>query len=544
MKKARVQPRTVARSVKKRRAPREDNTSLESFVRLERSAMVFLIFAYCAVHWAIRLATSPVYTIEEADQLLLSQSFQLGYEARQPPMIAWLNALGALAGPSHAIVYGIKYLLMFAGLVVYYLAARNVLVRPGVSAAAVCAWALTFQVGWGMHEDLLGGVALMACLSMTLHAITRILAWRRNRDWLYLGAAIGLGLLTHHLFVVFPLALFLAIWTNDFFRGALTLPKLVTTLAVAALIYSPYAVWVMTHVSSIADAARGFAASWEIDGGWLERARNGAGSLGLALMQFTLPLTLFWAFLFWALWLPILYPVFARRSTDEEPHETAWRHLFARAMLFAGLAYIIGILAGVQVYKGYWILPVLFTFPIWMFCHVKRAGDFPIAIRGFAAVVITLVFGVMVGRIVEWRFEVERCDEACRPYTPIEAWADELRNSGFSEGTIVGADVHLTGNLRGAFPNARVLDAAKPPSAYPAPKGYGACLAVWRDFAYDEERRVALIPQELNDYLSNDLKTPPRDPGAEGAIRRNLRLSDSKAATLYFQFVPPSESCR
>jgi hypothetical protein len=28
--------------------------------------------------------------------------------------------------------------------------------------------------------------------------------------------------------------------------------------------------------------------------------------------------------LFWPMWLPVIYPVFQRRSTDEEPHET-WR---------------------------------------------------------------------------------------------------------------------------------------------------------------------------------------------------------------------------
>ncbi len=527
-----------------RRAKREKKTSVESFIRLERSAMIFLVFGYCLIHWLIRLAISPVYTVEEADQLLLSQSFQIGYEARQPPMIAWLNAIGALAGPSHLAVYGIKYLLMFAGLVVYYLAARNVLNRPGVSACALAAWALTFQVGWNMHEDGLGAVALMTVLSLTLHAVTRILAWRRGRDWVYLGVAIGIGLLTHHLFVVFPIALLVAIFFTPFFRDALTLRRLITTLVIAAAIYSPYAVWVMTHVSSILDAARDFAASWEIDNGWLERARNGAVALALTAFEFTLPLSLFFAMLFWSLWLPVLYPVFARRSTDEEPHEQAWRQLLARSIGIAAIPYVLGIVFGVQLWKGYWMLPVMFTAPIWLFCHVKRAGEFPVAIRAFAATTIMFAAVVIGARFVEWRTEVINCDEACRPYTPVRPWADELKRAGFTEGTIVGADVHLTGNLRGAFPRARVLDAAKPPTAYPAPHTQGACLAVWRDFTFDEQRKIALIPPELSAYLTGPMKTPLRDSGAEGAIRRNLRLSNDKAVTLYFQFVPPSDLCR
>ena len=48
-----------------------------------------------------------------------------------------------------------------------------------------------------------------------------------------------------------------------------------------------------------------------------------------------------------------------------------------------------------------------------------------------------------------------------------------------------------------------------------------------------------LRPSKLSEVVGQDHLLGP-----EGAIRRNLRLSDSKAATLYFQFVPPSEACR
>jgi hypothetical protein len=271
--------------------------------------------------------------------------------------------------------------------------------------------------------------------------------------------------------------------------------------------------------------------------------QNGALAFGRTLLEFTLPLSLFWLMLFWPMWLPVIYPVFQRRSTDEEPHETAWRRLLARATLFGALTLLLGVLFGVQTYKGYWMLPVMFGVPIWMFAHVKRAGDFPVAIRGFAALTIAFVVLVIAGRFVESRLEVRMCDD-CRPYAPITEWAEELRNSGFEYGTIVGADKHLTGNLRAAFPKARVIDASIAPDAFPAPATEGACLVVWRDSEFDEKKRIAVMPPDLASYLREDLQTPLRDTGAEGAIRRNLRLSDTKAATLYLQFVPSSDSCR
>ncbi len=305
---------------------REPPSSFESFVRLDKSAVLFLIFVFCVIHWAIRVFIAPVYTIEEADQLLLSQALKVGYEAREPPLLTWLHALAIRGGGlNQPVIFGVKYVLLFVGLTFYYLAARNVLIRPGVSAAAVAAWALTFQVGWNVHEDLLNAVGLMAALSLSLHALTRILTWRRYRDWVYLGITIGIGLLTHHLFVVFPVAMLLGILISPFFRDAVTLPRLGIMTLVAALIYGPYAIWVLTHVGSIADAARNYAASWDIDSAWVDRARNGAIAFGRTLLEFTLPLSLFWLMLFWPMWLPVIYPVFPRRSTDEEPHETAWR---------------------------------------------------------------------------------------------------------------------------------------------------------------------------------------------------------------------------
>lgn len=532
-----TQPRPTAAQRREDRSRRR-TFSFDSFARLDRSAVLFLIFLFCLINWSVRVLIAPVFTIEESDQLLMSQSFQFGYEARQPPMMAWIYFFAThWLGLSGAVVFAVKYALLFAAITFYYLAARNVLVKPGVSAAAAAAWTLTFYVGWGMHEDLLGAVGLMVCLSLTLHAFTRILAWRRNRDWTYLGISIRLGLLTHHLYIVFPLAMLAAVFLSRFFRDAVKPMRLIIALCVAGAIYLPYLFWLATHFERIADVAKEFAATWEVDSAYFERVGRGLISLARGLFEFTLPVLLFWLTLFWALWLPVIYPIFARRSTDEEPHEAAWRHLFARQMALAAAIYLLGAIAGVQNYKGWWMLPVLFTGPLWMFVHVKRAGDFPVAIRAFAAVAIVFAMVVVVGRVVIWRLDIQSCDmSGCRTYTPAAAWAAELKKLGFTQGTIVGAEKHLTGNLRALLPNARVMDASLAPAAFPAPSSHAACLAVWRD--------SPLLPDDLAAYLTDRLHAPPHDRGPEGGIQRYLTLSKDKFQVLYYQFVPPSPLCR
>ncbi len=535
-----------ARGARGRRVrEREHRSSLDALVRLDKSAILSMILLYCVLHWAIRVLAAPIYTFEEADHLLLSQSFQFGYEARQPPMLTWLFWLATEAGGiSPPVVFGVKYALLFTGLSFYYLAARNILIRPGVSAAAAASWALTFQIGWAAHEDLLGGVGLMAVLSIAFHAVTRILTWRRWTDWFYLGVATGLGLLTHHLFIVFPVAVLIGVMMSPFFRDAVSAGRLVVMIVVAGLLYAPYAIWVGSHLDSISDAAREYVASWEIDPGWFERAGNAAAQLGRALLEFSLPLLLFWMMLFWPLWLPVIYPIFPRRSTDEEPHELHWRKVFVRAALISALFYMVSVPMGIQVYKPHWMLPVLFTLPVWLFAHVKRAGDFPVAVRGFGAVVAVFVVLVGAGRFVEAQWEIAQCREGgCRPYTPVAAWASALKEAGFAQGTIVGADIHLTGNLRAAFPRARVMDAAIGKSAFPGRATSGACLIVWRDTRFNETRNVALMPEALSAYLEGQLGVKLRDKGARGAVRRPLLMSEDKAATLYFQLNRASGDC-
>ena len=529
----------------RRDSGREQRSSLDAFIRLDKSAILSMLVLYCVVHWAIRVLVAPVYTVEEADQLLLSQSFQFGYEARQPPLLTWLFWIATQAGGvSPPVVFGVKYALLFIGLTFYYLSARNILIRPGVSAAALAAWALTFQIGWSAHEDLLSGVALMAALSITFHALTRILTWRAWSDWFYLGVSIGVGLLTHHLFIVFPLAILVGIMLSPFFRDALSFGRLFLMVLVAGLLYAPYVIWVATHIDSVGDAAREYIASWEIDSAWFERAGNAAAQLGRAMLEFSLPLLLFWMMLFWTLWLPIIYPIFPRRNTDEEPHELAWRKLFVQAAFLGALVYMISIPLGIQAYKPHWMMPVLFTLPVWLFAHVKRGGDFPVAIRGFGAVVVAFVFLVAGGRFVEAQLEIAQCREGgCRPYTPVASWAEALREAGFQQGTIVGADLHLMGNLRAAFPRARVIDASVAPDAYPERKSNGACLIVWRDTRFNDTRNVALMPEELSTYLEQELHVRLRDKGARGAVRRPLRMSEDKAATLYFQLNRASGQC-
>lgn len=540
---------------------------------LPRPALVIgLILLYCAAHYVIRLTTSPVFSLDEAEQMLMSQSLDLGYRFRHPPLITWIYALADITiGLSRPVFFALKYLIMAGGLIAFYLAARIVFrwydpetdeihPRNDLSAAAVGAWALVFYPAWGHHEDLMHTVLLFSLLAATMHAFFAALASQSRHDWIYFGATIGLGFLSKYVHIMLPIALILAAFTiRDLSRGRVDrngvyqpsrLPwsGLALAGATAIAIIAPYMWWVWTHELSLAALARDVTAAKDaalpaasdamgplMDA--LYARRDGFLSLMQALVEFTLPLPVFFLLLFWPMWLPYLVPFFPRRYIEEDETDVIWRKLMLRTMLFGIGVYLVVVLLGAESFKARWMHQVLIPFPIWLFLQVQRSGPYFISMRGFAVVVGIFVALVGVGRYVEWSQGIKSCDIAkCRSYLPAKSWAAALREEGFSRGTIVGAEYQLLGNLRHQLKPARVLDAEFDYDSFPPPEdARGACLAVWRN---EPE-----MPEKLYLYLTDEMKMPAPSRAPQGAVRRNYLMSEDKATVLYYSFLAPSATC-
>src|SRR5262249_39051438 len=144
-------------------------------IRVSTAWAITVVLAYCTLHWMIRLATSPVYTVDEAEQLLMSQTLDVGYRFRHPPLITWIYALTEqVFGLSRPVFFAVKYVIMAAGLIAFYFAARLAFRHSSKSdqfaAAATAAWALVYYPAWGHHEDLTHTVLLFTLLAFTLHA--------------------------------------------------------------------------------------------------------------------------------------------------------------------------------------------------------------------------------------------------------------------------------------------------------------------------------------------------------------------------------------
>lgn len=528
------------------------------------------ILGYCILHFLIRLITSPVLTLDEANFALLGQSFQLGYSADHPPLLTWFFAiLNATLGMSVASIAALKYTLFAVGLCAYYKASLTVFEwmdndgflhrRLDLAAGSVGALALIFALGWAGHEDKIPQILDFTTLSITLYFLTNALTNKGYFWWGCFGASMGLCALSHLHLVLFPFCLICAAMgmkslTRPHYDAngdrlsppAITWIRVGVALAAGLVVFTLHGMWLLQGggpVSSLSASDFGFGPKiiFTTQDGIKDFVLGRGLSLrasGLSAIEFIMPLGILFLMLFWPMWFAYIYPFFPKRDVEEGPFERTWRRLFSYTLRLSLIILCLTSIATGHSLSTPWMLPAFMALPIWLFFQVQRSGPYFIAMKAFGVVVGLSIILVIAGRFVDWSEDIMGCAEIrCRAYQPIEEFSKSLTLEGFADGTIVGNEPHLTGNLRTQFPDARMIDLHYPLAAFPvATNGRGACLAIWRE--------QAAMPEELVRYLKDNILIKDVSTAPQGAVRKNLINSREKHSILYYRFLKPNKNCK
>jgi len=457
-------------------------------VLAEPRAVASILVLYCALHFLVRLFCTPNFTLDETEQLLFSQSLQWGYRFRHPPLITWLSwATLEATGGSRAAFFLLKYVLMGAGLVAYFAAARIIIRDTKLAALATFALITTFVMGYLPHIDLMHTVLLATMLAAFLWAAARVVSKGSNGDYLLLGLTIGFGILSKYVFAILPVALAIGIAWTPRLRARIKVTSLIGALLLAALIVAPYAWWAAAHEYSLFSLAEkvthGTGAGLNpLD--WLK----GAGNLALALIGFVVPAALLFPLLYWRACKPL------RGAGEDEDRD--WLRVLEIAMIAGALMMLAAVFfVGAESFKPRWMHQVAMPFAIWFFVRVKITGSSDRVHRIFAIVALVFALGVAAARIVMYHTHGADCRK-CREYWPMQTYAEQLRHAGFARGTILAPEYDLAGNLRYWFLDSRVVAPGFPRFAFGAPLA-GPCLIVWEG---DKP-----LPRDARDYLKNIL---------------------------------------
>jgi 4-amino-4-deoxy-L-arabinose transferase-like glycosyltransferase len=470
------------------------------------------IAGYFLLQFLLRVAFSTGLELDEAEQMVLTQRWQLLY-GPQPPLYTWLQKLVfAVTGPG---IVGLAFLknLLLAGT---YLAVFAVARRWSGSAlaAGLAVFLLLWipQLAWESQRDLTHTVLVTAIAAGTLWSFARLREWPTVGGYLLLGVFFAAGFLSKYNYALFWAGLLLASLATPAVRRILLRKSFLLTLGVLFLLVLPYAL--------------GGLFAWERITGSLHKLEPAAGGYTFPGDAWAGVRALAWALFLYAglLLLPALYLGILRRwGRSGEPLPLAERgwpgaaEFLGRLVLASvAVAVLFVLLSGSTHFKDRWFQPLLFFLPLWIVVGLyRRVPPLPV-LRRFAlasGVLAATVLATMTARVVGWT--------PSRHHQPFAEAAAEIRAEYGAPAVWYAEDGYLAGNFRRFFPESFFVAPEGP-----LPRGgaegagpTGAFLLLWAD---EEEaappptlRRLAGLREGASRLPEGQLLAPAGADGSE-----------------------------
>jgi len=416
-----------------------------------------LMLGWFAAQVALRVLVSDSLELDEAEQALDARALALGYGA-QPPLYTWLQyAFFRVFGVSVFALALAKNLMLFAAWTFTLLAARRVM-------PARAAWLGTLSMlwlvalSWDAQRDLTHTVLATTTAAAVLYAFVRVVQRPQVSEHVALGLALGLAVLAKYNNVAFAALLAGTALVVPGLRRRLFSARLAWTIAIAALVVAPHALWLLGHwqlasegtISKMgADPGHASAVGWLV----------GMGSALLALVGFATP--------FWI----VVLGFFGRRAWSTPVDRDARSVVRAYLLLFVALLVALVVAGGVTHFKPRWFVPGLFALPAMFFAVRPALAEGP---RADAYRRATLAFGALIFVLLAAKAPVEgRFGKPGDLNQPVGALAAALRADGFERGIIVSDERRLAARLRVQFPDSTIVLAGE---ALPEGAGGGACF--------------------------------------------------------------------
>lgn len=214
------------------------------WVKGEWGLLTLLILVVTAYRlWVVATNGLNLY-VDEAQYWYWAQHLDWGYYSKPPVIAAIIAGTTAVCGDSELCVRSGSLLLYPLSTLVLFLLVRRLFdARTALVAAALF---LTLPAVSLSSTLISTDVALFFCWTLALYALVRALVNNAWGDWLLLGAAIGVGMLSKYTMGIFFVSALLYVIVDkrlDLLRN----PRAWSAVVLAALIFSPNLVWNWQH---------------------------------------------------------------------------------------------------------------------------------------------------------------------------------------------------------------------------------------------------------------------------------------------------------
>ncbi len=452
------------------------------WLRLSRPRnWLFFLAAYLLLHMGMRLLLSDTLQLDDAEQLIHSQAWRLDYGNFQPPFYTWLLwALWHIVDPSMWALYLLRYLIIGLAFWLWYRVSCLLFKDPRWIVVSASSWLLLGEFAWKLHQGSTHTTLLTLALIMSLHAVVLLLRSPEKRYYLYLGFAVGLGMMAKYSYAGFLVPMLIAGLAAPDTRDRLLRWPILSTLGIALLMMSPVLWTLLGPDVPVGDQLQ--AETRHRAGGLLQ----GDPSLLLAFaggaLNFLAPMFLIYLAVFRVSFRRGRFG-FPSGNTDSNNREadfssdatpqttregvlqtdgTAVRSLLNRFHLAGlGILMLVALFAGIEDFKVRWLHPFLALVPFWWLLHAAVAAPRRRAWEVLKWVTIALVVLVLAARLWQLLATPHIGKKPSRVTWPVIEALEQVPREALDASELHVGDAFLGGHVR-LLTDARVRVAQLP----------------------------------------------------------------------------------
>ncbi|WP_290697876.1 glycosyltransferase family 39 protein [Amphritea sp.] len=446
---------------------------------IDRSTSAFrnflwLLTGYIVLHLFIRLGMGGTLELDEAEQIILGQQLELGYNT-QPPLYTWIQWLFfQLLGTGVFALALLKSLLLFSIYLFTWLIARQVIPNQRMALLASFSLCLIPSVAWESVRDLTHTVLVTAIASATFYTVFRIYQKRSLSGYVALGVLLACGMLAKYSFGLFAVSLLLSALSVREYRSLILNRRMLLSISIAILLFLPHLLWSIGHLEEIKTFIGGQVGEGR-EASYLSGVLIGFSSLAKNSAEF---LILVW------LVLTLIFPSAYKPLSAE--NECIHRALLARFLIAGGLACVVLILLfGTTQFQSRWFQPLLIFFPLYMLSRVETVGCSVRRETILRSVIVFFIVIVVVLRFAQFWLAPYIKRNANRMQYPSAELAEQLKQEGFTSGTIIGDSNLTAANIGLYFENSRILSPNTEFFIAAPRESSGQCLVVWKATRHD-----------------------------------------------------------
>jgi len=446
----------------------------------------YVIAAYFLLQIIVRLITTDGVTVDESEQVMLTQYFALGYNA-QPPLYTWLQMIFfTVFGKNIFAIALLKNLTLFAIYIFTY--ATALLVTENRSKAALAAMGLLFlpQIVWEAQIDQIHTVLLTASTAAFFYFYFYTVQKQTLAGYLLLGVTAACGVLAKYNFVIVVFALLVASLLVADYRKRIFNKKLALSIAVATVLTLPHIIWFLGHMD-LATNETISRMSMDQEGHYLADILHGMLELVVSYLAFV------------AVFLVFYLALFRKQLAFRPLNPTAKLLAIYIAVTFGAIMVIVLVSQSTNI-KERWLQPFLFILPLLAFLLTDLQQVKARSIRIYSA--MGTLFCLIVMLVIPLRVVfVDYDSKPHRENYPFRAVTEKLNDSSLGEQRllILTEDKFIGGNLKLFMKESTLITPSIPLQQY-APED--TVLVVWQrrnpiDYLSEEATPITQEPKEI-----------------------------------------------